>query len=79
MIYVSHPTVFSLPDFPEPAPCAARPLLLEGGAQLLVVLAFPFHLPPVIENGTPLTIVCGGEETDTHVHAHHLLRLWRVW
>ena len=53
MIHVPHPTVFSLADFPEPAPCAARPLLLEGGAHLLVTLAFPFHLPPVVETVRP--------------------------
>lgn len=79
MVHVSHPTVFSLADFPEPASCAARPLLLEGGAHLLVVLAFLFHLLPVVESGTPVTVVCGGEETYTHIHTHHLLRLWRVW
>lgn len=28
MIHVSHPTVFSLADVPEPASCAARPPLL---------------------------------------------------
>ena len=77
MVHVPHPTVFSVADVPESASRATRPLLLEGDAKPLVMLALVLHLLPVIEVGMAVTVVGGGEETYAQIHSDHLL--WLGW
>ena len=72
MVYIRHPTVFSLPNLLEPAPGGWRLLLLETSPGLLILRPLLLYVPAMEELRLPLTVIRNSEKVDAKVNANDI-------